>query len=610
MQQLKDIKEKILSVIGGGEVLLIVPPFGTFDNISFGTHILQVLAEENGYKTDILYLNIILASIIGVERYEKINDSPEYWMLGERLFARSAYGLPPLGKHPEWCADEAMSIRGNKNHTKMFFDSHYQFDLDKYLKTEEMCMSFIGRVTAILSYLDYKIIGCTSSMLRQTNCSIALLSRVKKHSPQKITIIGGSSCKSEMAEGIASLSEDIDYIFSGESETTFINFLQDYSIGELPLQRIIAGEPLNNLDTLPLPNYEIFSTQYTHFLGEDTPKKMRIWYETSRGCWRGEKEKCMFCSITGQYRQKSIHKTLDDLEKIKYMFPGETVFATDSIIPSSYFNDLLPALSNKEDYPPLTYSLRADLDLQDLVLLKNAKVHGILLGIENFSTPLLNLMKKGNNAGQNILSLRNARSLDIYVDWYLLWGFPGDSFTDYKEILRILPLIRHLQPPRLFLHVILLRFSSYFENQQDYKISCLSPWNVYNMVYPDWSDKDKLAYYYVGEYPCAAYENSEIIREIANEVASWQKKWRNTKLFMSRFMDTYVIYDNRDIQVEEKTHIVDYQQAREIMRTCVYIKSKAQEWALQKKLAVVVDSWYVPLITTKPELLLEFEKGT
>ena len=107
----------------------------------------------------------------------------------------------------------------------MFYDNHYHFDLDEYLRTEQICTSFIDEVVTVFTSLDYKIIGCTA-MMGQTNCSIALLTGIKKHCPDTITIIGGSNCEGEMAEGIASLSDDVDYIFSGESETTFLDFLQ------------------------------------------------------------------------------------------------------------------------------------------------------------------------------------------------------------------------------------------------------------------------------------------------------------------------------------------------------------------------------------------------
>jgi hypothetical protein len=75
-------------------------------------------------------------------------------------------------------------------------------------------------------------------------------------------------------------------------------------------------------------------------------------------------------------------------------------------------------------------------------------------------------------------------------------------------------------------------------------------------------------------------------------------------------MDAFAIYDNRDIHEKAKTHILDYHQATEIMTSCIYNGSENLKWAAAEKLGVVSDSWYVPLVTASPGLLLEFEKNT
>ncbi|HLP44616.1 MAG TPA: hypothetical protein VK469_01640 [Candidatus Kapabacteria bacterium] len=385
MQKLKDIKQKILPVLEGGEVLIIVPPFVSIIDIALGPHTLQALAEEKGHKISILYLNMLLASIIGVEHYEEICNAPLYQMLGERLFARSAYGLSPLGNNPGCCTDEAMSIRSSEPHQKMFFDTPLPFDLDKYLQLERICQYFLDEVITVITSLDYKIIGCSTFMTGQINCSIALLNGVKQNHPGTITIIGGPNCKGEMSEGIASLSHAIDFIFSGESETTFLDFLEAYSLKKFPSQRIIKGEPLADLDSLPLPGYEIFSQQYGHFLGKSSFQRIKIWYETSRGCWWGQKSRCTFCSEDRlTYTVKSINKVVSDLERINKIYPGNMIYIADNIMPHSYQHDLLPVISQRKEFPSLAYHLKVNYNLQNLVQLKKARIRAILPGIETF----------------------------------------------------------------------------------------------------------------------------------------------------------------------------------------------------------------------------------
>ena len=131
------------------------------------------------------------------------------------------------------------------------------------------------------------------------NCCIALINQLKTLQPNLLTLIGGSNCEDEMAEGIASLSASIDYIFSGESEETFVDFLHAYSAGNLPSQRIIESQPVESLDSIPLPDYDSYFIQTENFFEENPPKHtISIGYETSRGCWWGQKHRCTFCSVS------------------------------------------------------------------------------------------------------------------------------------------------------------------------------------------------------------------------------------------------------------------------------------------------------------------------
>jgi ribosomal peptide maturation radical SAM protein 1 len=610
MNQLTDVKKNILSVLNGGDILFIVPPFSrSCKGAYLDPHTLHALAAKRGYKADVLYLNILLASIVGINVCERMGRVPRFWMLGERLFARSAHGLPALGESPELCWDEAMSISGDEQcHVKTNYDRENFFHQPSYLRLEEMCYSFIDEVVKVIASLHYNIIWCAVGW-QQTNCTVAIFNRIKKSCPGIITLVGGMYCEGEMAEGIASLSDAVDYVFSGEIELAFDDFLENYSKGQLPAGRIVFGAPVRDLDALPLPDYESFFTQFQCFFGNDAPGELIISYETSRGCWKGQRKRCAFCGMNSderiKYRYKKAGKVAKEVEEISRRYPGTRLFMNDHIFPTSYYRELLPLLN-----PPPKFSIRYELlpniKREELIGLKSAGIDRIQLGIEALSTPLLDLMDKGIPAHRNILLLRDALSVGIFVYWYLLWGFPGDKAADYEETLKMLPLLRHLQPPAMLSHVRFERFSNYVENPAQHQVNNLRPWAVYNMVSPDWADVDKLANLFTGEYPCESHENPELIEEIANEVETWKQSWRKVNLNMIHFADYYCILDSRKIDGEDKTHTLDYSQAKEVMKHCTYEESQYQKWAVEQKLGVVVDSMYVPLVTAKPELLLEF----
>lgn len=611
MNQLKHINETVLSVLGGGDILLIVPPFVTSRTPILGPHILQSIARDLGYKTDILYVNLLLSSIIGIDDYESISYGQPFRLLGERLFARSAYGLPPLGKSPESCFEPKKSVFGDDGDDSVgeFEYKYYgpsDFDLPGFVALEALCTSFIEEVCGAIGSLDYKIVGCSTNW-EQNNCCIALLEKLKRAQPGIITLMGGSNCEAEMAEGIGSLSQAIDVIFSGESETIFSDFLKGFSRGDLPTQRIIRGQPAADLDNIPLPDYDAFFKQIDCFFRGDPPKHLQVGYETSRGCWWGQ---CFFCGMNGKrglFRQKSVKKVVGELEEINARYPENRILIIDKVMPTSFQKELLPLLCEKENASPITFEQRPDLSLHELMDLEKAGVNVIKPGIESFSTALLKLMNKGVDAGQNILLLRNARSLGMLVSWNLLWGFPGDLAVYYEETLNLLPLIGHLQPPVVFRHLSLDRFSRYFEQPEDFKIQTLRPWAVYNMVYPEWAEVEKLAYRFTGDYHSGAHDHPELIREIAGRVEYWDKTWKRTKLDMVPVAGGYIVRDTRGIEGNKESHILDRNRVKEIMTYGSYEDSENQRWALEEKLGVVVDSRYIPLITASPRLLSSFE---
>ena len=208
--------------------------------------------------------------------------------MGERLFARSA-------SDQEW---------------------------EQYFALRQTCTTFLTEAVSAITALDYPVVGCTA-MIGQVNASVTLLAGIKQQRPEIVTLIGGGACEGEMAEGIASLNASLDYIFSGESEYTFPEVLQR-SAGKMPAFRdssvgkpaILYGSPYAELDRLPLPDYQAFFDQYTRWIGEPSPRKVKIWYESSRGCWYGQDSRCRFCSEHQSYRRKSAQTATQDLQRI------------------------------------------------------------------------------------------------------------------------------------------------------------------------------------------------------------------------------------------------------------------------------------------------------
>src|SRR2546423_10780017 len=85
------------TVLGDADALIIVPPFAGVDRPSLGAHVIQACAREAGFRVRVLYANLVLAAKMGEVAYEGVCYAPTTDLVGERFFARTAYGVPPFG---------------------------------------------------------------------------------------------------------------------------------------------------------------------------------------------------------------------------------------------------------------------------------------------------------------------------------------------------------------------------------------------------------------------------------------------------------------------------------------------------------------------------------
>ena len=179
-------------------------------------HVLQSVCAASGFHVRVLYAHLDLARIIGLGGYAAIHDGTlmrAAALAGERLFARSAHGLPPLG--------------GGEECFKQSVDPTLFAWL---LKIEQELPAWCDRVAGLIAAMAFPIVGCTTTFA-QTNASLALLRRIKRKRPEIVTVLGGANCEGKMAEGMASLDPErtsVNYIFAGECEEAFSAFHQEF----------------------------------------------------------------------------------------------------------------------------------------------------------------------------------------------------------------------------------------------------------------------------------------------------------------------------------------------------------------------------------------------
>lgn len=222
--------------------LLIVSPFAGVDRPSLGLHLLQACAKQAGFEVGIFYANLFLAHRIGHALYKAISYAPTFWLLGERFFAEAAYGKTGLS------VESFARLRERE-------DVDHEVDAQALLAACGQAGCLSDELAAVITDMNDPVVGF-STTFEQTAASIAILNRVKTLAPAVVAIVGGANCEGPMAAGVLSLCANIDHVFSGESETSLLQFLTSLKAGARPTDKIIVGATSLNLDDLPLPDYQ------------------------------------------------------------------------------------------------------------------------------------------------------------------------------------------------------------------------------------------------------------------------------------------------------------------------------------------------------------------
>jgi ribosomal peptide maturation radical SAM protein 1 len=579
-----------------GAALIIVPPFQDLNRPSLAAHILQACAGAVGIPISVLYANLAFAASIGEEAYDSVSG-PTSSLGGERLFAPAAYGPAVEARGGGSPHESAGAVSGPGI-------------------APEWVAAWTDAVAREVAGRDFRVVGCTT-MFQQTSASVALVRRIKQLRPDVVTVIGGANCEGEMAEGIASLSPALDFVFSGESEASFVAFLQQVLTGSRPATRIVQGEPCRNMDALPTPHYGEFYEQLQHWLPDSgAARNVLIPAESSRGCWWGQKHHCTFCGLNGQtiaFREKSPERVIAELRTLLAESPSQQVVMADNIMPHTYFRTLIPRLGQEVPDLKLFYEQKANLSLAQVIALKQAGVNAIQPGIEALSSSLLKRMDKGVSAAQNVALLRYARSVGIWVTGNLLAGLPGDELCDYEETLSLVPLLGHLNPPTGVSDVSIERFSPYFDRPQQYGITNVRRIDAYALAFPPAADLGKLAYHFDADFASGARAHPEIVQAIGEAVERWRAQWRERDgdlpaLVVRRLADdAFVLRDTRGLPGTQDLQFLTRRQAAIALVGRGEMDAGERDWALASRVGVELDGAYVPLATAGPELLLEFE---
>ena len=546
------------------KITLINMPFAGLQMPSLALTQLKAVVEaefEDRVSVEILYLNHDFAHYFGAELSQMLTLSSEAHNsgVGDWIFRQIAF-------------------TDQRDNTDAYFRRFFPQPSPQVEAMKRVVLQKRSGLDAFMNSLidkykiaDAKIVGFTS-MFSQNVASFALARQVKNRNPKIITVIGGANCEAPMGQEIAKYFRPIDFVFSGPGLKSFPEFIRHCLNGEFSKCHSVRGVYSRNncaLNTLTPVNvigeeldidvpikldYGEFLETYRRNFADSTLKPVLL-FETSRGCWWGQKAHCTFCGLNGQtmnYRAMSPENALAQFEQLfTYADYVDRFESVDNIMPKIYMKEVFAKLK-----PPANvsffYEVKADLSDEEVEILSRAHVKSVQPGVEALNTSTLKLMKKGTSVFQNLRLLKNCVTYDVHPAWNLLIGFPGEGEDVYRKYAADIPRLTHLPPPTGVFPVRFDRYSPYFTKAKEYGLE-LTPVDYYELIYPFSRESlTNLAYYFTDRNFGADYIKwtTKWLGELRAKVGQWQTIWTQNRdaqpqLFFKENGHSTVVYDSR-----------------------------------------------------------------
>lgn len=554
----------------GGKVLLVCPPFAAVTWGSLGLSTLKAICQAAGIACDVLYLNVPFARRVGVERYQAIGQLFD----AEIVFTAALF--PDVTAADLWQRYVALRRAGDSTVGGDGLAASRRSFLEM---AGELAPRLVAEALAEVAWDDYDVVGFTTGF-HQTVSSLALASAVRRHHPDKVLIAGGAGCDGDMGPGLLRGFAALDVVVAGEADGQIVPLIEALRRGEpvnrwpgvfaKPGPRVAvdaAGPRLAGgvygrgwseadaaskvlLDDLPVPDFDDFFAQVAQL---DLGDELRLPFESSRGCWWGQKSLCSFCGLNGTslaYRAKSPQRVLREIDLQLERYGVRRFMAVDNILDLDFLSTLLPGLEERHRHRgvELFYETKSNLRGEQVRRLRRAGVTEVQPGIESFSDHVLELMAKGTTGYNQVRFLRDCDGAGLEARYGILWANPGETAQDYATLRRLVPSLRHLSPPRYVQPIALERFSPYFLHPERYGIRRVRAAEIYRVAFGDRDlDYDDLAYVfsYEHDFDGDLALHRERDRFLA-AVEEWQRDYRPYSLLMADLDGELLVADRRD----------------------------------------------------------------
>ncbi len=566
-------------------VLLVNMPFAHLRWPNIGLSLLKSSLTERGIDCQLQNLCFSFAERVGYELYDWVADHFAFVLGGEQLFAKEYFG------------DRLPSTEEFWNDVMLWTEPKLdEQDKADFLTVAEAVEKFLEACMESIDFSRYRLVGFTTSY-QQTLPSLCLAKRIKARYPEVLIALGGAACEGEMGTEILRRFPEVDFVFLGEADLTFpyvVEKILDGTLDDSPLpdgviirarsvSEGVCSPPsltlralkdsesltVSNLDDLPYPNFDDYFTDLRNSPLRNNVQPL-LFFETSRGCWWGERRQCSFCGLNGhslKFRAKSPKRAADELLWLVGHYGVKHACCSDNIFAKEYFDTFLPLLKSSGVELSFEYEMKANQKKEHVVKLVDAGLGAAQLGIETLSTPILKMLSKGATARHNLQVLKWYTEAGVEVKWNVLYGFPGEPIEEYAKLTEIVPLVAHFHPPLAVGRVRVDRFAPYHRDPEKYGIKNLRTFRGFRFIYP-FEDESlrRLAYFHEFDFADGRDVDS-YVGPFLEQVEIWRENYGNGTLrAFDREDGVLLLTDTRSCAVEFQYRLSGVQ--RELFLYC------------------------------------------
>jgi ribosomal peptide maturation radical SAM protein 1 len=537
-------------------VLLIHMPMADPVLPNLGVELLAEVLRHSGVGCDVLYGTLLLPPSVSLELM--------HGMAGQVVFTPHYFGIDVDGFVRD--ATRALGVEVSE-------EAAVERELHTGIAAAEICLE---RCLSAIDVGKYALVGFSVIFDTQKLPSATLARHLVAREPELPVLFGGTGCDGVMAPAILEHFPEVDAVVSGDAEQSIVEVVRFLAAGGhragLPAPvpnlilrprgkslRVIQAGMVRSLEERHTPSYASFITQVASS-AHAARMRLTLLFEASRGCWWGDKHHCTFCGIrtvSEGYRERSAERVQAEILELHERYSPSLLYATDAILSRQHMRQVLPSLAQHRreqgSGPKLFFEIKSNASRRDVALLAAAGVVAVQPGIESFSSAMLARVDKGAIGIRQIETLKWLRAYDIDTIYGLMVGTPGETAAELREMLEILPLLHHLQPPvgvnRLGLH----RFSPYFQAPERHGLRDVRPHRLQEVAYRGPRER-LMRLCYELDYTSNETENGELQAlhtALRGAVSTWRRAFAtNEHLMLSETQEGTMVIRRSGARIE------------------------------------------------------------